>query len=91
MDEQGLKTAMRLLALEHVLAVLLATECAQSDDPSEAVEQLRGAFKTGATVTTFPGLEAVASDLAASELEEALDRLVSRTKALVIGRMQRER
>jgi hypothetical protein len=82
-DERGLKNAMRLLAVEHVLTVLLATECVEAgDDPMKTLELLRQGFIGAAQRQAFAGLDDPAiSDLASSEFEEAVDRLLSMTKA----------
>jgi hypothetical protein len=79
-EERELVTAMRLLALEHVMAVLLATECSQADDPFGSYELIRRNFLDAARKETFPGVDATVSDLVASEFEAAMDRLLRMTK-----------
>jgi hypothetical protein len=90
MDERGMKNAMRLLAVEHVLSVMLATECVRTDDPLGYAEKLKQNFVRTAQASAFPGLDDPAmSDLASAELEAALDRLLSMTIEKVKFQQQR--
>jgi hypothetical protein len=76
MSEQRVKLEVRLLALEAVTAHAVALLCVHDDpDPEFRWKKIHRNLVEGAKKVAFPELDPAQSDLFASELESALDRL----------------
>jgi hypothetical protein len=73
-DEAEINAEMRLFALESVVCQHLAA-LYQTTLPREIFDAVRKRGIEGAKQQTFPGVDAVQSDLLSAELQNALERL----------------
>jgi hypothetical protein len=84
MDERALHNEMRLLAIEHVLTVLVATQLTEAGDAIANVERFRNIALEAARTHVFDVFRDPAiSDAASAEFEQALDRLAMMTRAKI--------
>ena len=83
MNEQAIKSEMRLYAIEYFLSSLWAISALQTGQPSEFWNKTRDQMISGARQKTFPGLDAATSDLFSAELEAALAQLASMVSAQI--------
>jgi hypothetical protein len=75
-DERAIKAEMRLWALEVLVSNMFATICISTSDPQNLLARTRQQMIEGARQWTFPGFDAVQSDLLSAELEAAVTRLM---------------
>jgi hypothetical protein len=76
MEEQQIKTEMRLWALEVLVCNLFALNLSQTDNPLELLGMIQAQMIAGARQKAFPGFDAAHSDHLSAELEGAVDRLL---------------
>jgi hypothetical protein len=83
--EQALKLEVRLSAIEYLLDDLWVKYYLQIGATYDEIMQAHANVLERLRKQTFPGLDAASGDLAASELEEAVRRLLSEQKEMLEG------
>jgi alkylation response protein AidB-like acyl-CoA dehydrogenase len=78
MNEDAIKTEMRLWALEVLVCNLIAIVCLSDRAPAELLSRTRERIVAGARTRTFPGVDAAISDL---YVEAAVARLMDMVAA----------
>lgn len=76
MDEKSLKAEMRIVALEYMVMNVYVLLHRLFQTPPELIKQTNEKAREMLKRQTIPGLDAVSSDLTASELQTAVEKLI---------------
>jgi hypothetical protein len=79
-NEKAIKLEMRLSAIEFLLCKLTATILVAGRKTEDELQKWREDMKRTLQAQTFAGLDPTTSDVAAAELEDAVDALLGLLK-----------
>jgi hypothetical protein len=76
MDEATIKIEARLAAIEHMLVNSFAILYRATGTSPDVIKIIHENARSTLSQTTFPGLDPAQSDLAAGEIQDAVDGLI---------------
>ena len=76
MDEAGIRSEARLLALEYLVCNLYAHSFKQAPDPTALAEERANTLREYLREFTVPGIDPSLSDMASAELMDAVEKLL---------------
>ena len=83
MTEEEVRGEARLYALEWAVSQIWCVSLMATGIPRTFLKEIRGQALQGARSLTFPSVDPAMSDLYASEIEVAIDRLLAMLQALL--------